>query len=284
MKAKRIRCIQLIACWVFLAGLVIALAPAKAHSQEKEEPSDEDEDQSWSASAGAKYLSRFTTYGIDLSQNRSAVALEAELGHEIGLSFGAEAYSMLGTDGGYQQSSFHIGYERSVSEAVTLSGVYTYHNYKNDSLNVLAGISSTLTLGGSLKLKGVAIGASYSIFFGGGSADYLETSISTSRQIGKLAIAPALQASFASQTVDQRLLPKNRGKGLGRKNQQGAGSALTTTITGLSNLSILVPFSYPLGKGFTASLTPSYVYSPTELAATKSQFVWTAGIGYSVDF
>lgn len=284
MNANRFRFSWSVARWVLFIGLALFMTYTVAVAQEKEDAEEDDGDQPWNATAGTKYLSRYTTYGIDLSQNRSAISFQGEISHEIGLSVGAEAFTMLGTDGGYEQSSFHLGYERPVTKSITLSGVFTHHSYKNDSLNVLAGISSTFTFGGTLQLKGVTIGASYSVFFGGGSANYVETSVSTNRQIGQLTLAPMLQACFASQTVDQRLLPKNRGKGLGRKNQQGTGAALTTTITGLSSLSLLIPLSYPLGRGFTVTLTPSYVYSPTDLAATTAQFVWYGGLSYSADF
>ena len=169
-----------------------------------------------------------------------------------------------------------------MSKVLTLSGTYTHHSYASDTLSVLAGLSSTLALVATISLKAVAVSLSSTFYFGGGSATYIAGGLSTSHQIGHFNIHPSIQASFVSQTVDVALLPKNRGigKGLAKK----AGAATPETITGLSSLSVLVTLSYPLGKGFTVSLTPSYLYAPTDLASWTSQLLLTAGMNYSLDF
>jgi pantoate kinase len=120
------------------------------------------------------------------------------------------------------------------------------------------------------------------MYFSGGSANFVTFGASTSVQVGSLTLDPGLQMSFVSQTVDVSLLPKNRGKGKGLVKQQGTPT--TTTITGLSNFSVQVTASYPFGKGFALSVTPAYAYSPTDLAARTSQFLWSAAISYSADF
>jgi hypothetical protein len=250
------------------------------YSQEKE--GDDEQEQSWSVSSGAHYYSRYTRYGIDLSEDRSAFSFGSEIGHQSGLSAGFEAFALNGTDGGYEHSSFHAGYEYPLSTSIRFTGTYTYYSYKTDTLSVLAGILNELSLGGSFKVSRFLFFASYNAYFGGGTADYLTTGASTNYEIGQLTLEPSVQLSFASQTVNVSLLPKNRGKGKG--NIKGTTSNLTTTITGLSNLTTSLAFRYPLGKDFVTSVMPSYVYSPTDLAATATQFIVTVGLEHSIDF
>ena len=147
---------------------------------------------------------------------------------------------------------------------------------------MLSGIVNELSIGGSLEVSKFLFSFTYNAYFGGGTADYLTMGVLANYNIGELTLEPSVQLSFASQTVDETLLPKNRGKGKG--NKQGVTSTVTTTITGLSNLSIALAFRHPLGKGFVTSVTPSYVYSPTDLAASASQYILTVGLEHSIDF
>jgi hypothetical protein len=261
-------------------SLIIFGAIDSLYSQEKD--GDDEQEQSWSVSSGAHYYSRYTRYGIDLSEDRSAFSFGSEISHQSGFSAGFEAFALNGTDGGYEHSSFHVGYEYPLNTSVRFKGAYTYHSYKTDTLSVLAAISNELSLGGTLKVGRFLFFVSYNAFFEGGTANYVTTGASTNYNIGQLTLEPSVQFSFASQTVNDALLPKNRGKGKG--NMKGTTSNLTTTITGLSNLSIYLAFHYPLGKGFVTSIMPSYVYSPTDLATSVSQFVLIIGLEYSVDF
>jgi hypothetical protein len=266
--------ISLITCLIIL-GAIDSL-----YSQEKD--GDDEQEQSWSVSSGAHYYSRYTRYGIDLSEDRSAFSFESEISHQSGFSAGFEAFALNGTDGGYEHSSYHVGYEYSLNTSVRFNGAYTYHSYKTDTLSVLSGVSNELSLGGTLKAGRFLFFVSYNAFFEGGAANYVTAGASTNYNIGQLTLEPSVQFSFASQTVNQSLLPKNRGKGKGKT--KGTTSNLTTTITGLSNLSIYLAFRYPLGKGFVISIMPAYVYSPTDLAASASQFIMIIGLEHSIDF
>jgi hypothetical protein len=250
------------------------------YSQEKE--GDDEQEQLWSVSSGAHYYSRYTRFGVDLSEDRSAFSFDSEVSHQSGLSAGFEVFALNGTDGGYEHSSFHAGYEYPLSTSVKVTGRYTYYSYKTDTLSVLAGILNELSIGGSLEVSRFLFSVTYNAYFGGGTADYLTTGARANYKIGELTLEPSVQLSFASQTVNQSLLPKNRGKGKG--NIKGTTSTLTTTITGLSNLSISFAFRHPLGYGFATSVMPSYVYSPTDLAASASQFILTIGLEHSIDF
>jgi hypothetical protein len=265
---------------VLITSLAILGATDSLYSQEKE--GEDDQEQPWSVSSGAHYYSRYTRYGVDLSEDRSAYSIESEISHQSGFSAGFEVFALNGTDGGYEHSSFHVGYEYPLSTSIRFTGTYTYYSYKTDTLSVLAGILNELSLGGTFKVSRFLLFVSYNAFFEGGTANYVTTGASTNYNIGQLTLEPSVQLSFASQTVNQSLLPKNRGKGKG--NIKGTTSTLTTTITGLSNLSISLAFRYPLGKGFVTSVMPSYVYSPTDLAANASQYILTIELEHSIDF
>jgi len=263
----------------FVSVTCATLSENLSYAQEENE--EEEGAQNWSFSAGAKYLSRYTTYGVDMSQDQPALSFDAGMFHASGFNFGAEAISTLGSSGGYRQSSVHVGYSHSFGEKWTALGMYTYHSYQSDTLSALAGLSSSLSFGLVYHLGPVNLSASYNMYFGGGTANYLSLGATSSFEVRDLSIEASTEASFASQTVDATLLPKNRGQGKGKQQQ---GSQLTTTVTGMSSLGVVVTLSYPVGKGFTASLTPSYLYSPTDLSTRSSQFLWYAGLSYSVDF
>jgi hypothetical protein len=265
---------------LLITNLIILSTTDFLYSQQKD--SVDEQDQPWNVSSGAQYYSRYTSYGIDLSEDRPAFSLESEISHHSGISAGVEAFAITGTDDGYENSSFHLGYEYPIDTSISIKGTYTYHSYKTDTLSVLAGISNTLTLGGTCKVSKILFSASYNLFFGSATANYVTAGVSVNSDIGLLTLEPSIQLTYASQTVNQSLLPKNRGKGKG--DTKGTTSNLTTTITGLSNLNISMAFHYPLGSGFVASAMPSYVYSPTDLAFTTNQFIVTLGLEHSIDF
>ncbi len=283
--------------WLFAlgctAGLLAFVVVDRCFAQDEEK--EEEAEQPWSLSADATYLSRYTSYGADLSEDEPALQVGAEIQHSSGARFGVEAIGRIGSNGGYQQSSFHLGYERDVAGVVSLGGVYTYYSYSSDTISVLAGISNSLGLSASLKLAPVTITAGYILFFGNASANYFSGTVAGAWSFGKLSVGPSVQATVASQTVDVALLPKNRGKGLGKasapgqmKNGHGSGSpssnstSSTESITGLSGLNVSVALSYPLGGGFTCSLSPAFEYSPSDLGVRTSQFIISAGLGYSL--
>jgi len=91
-------------------------------------------------------------------------------------------------------------------------------------------------------------------------------------------VIPFAQATFVSQTVSALFLKSSKGKS---KAQIGTADV---SISGLSSLSLLVVFSYPVVEGLSASFTPAFTYTPTDLAARSSQLVWSAGLTYSMEF
>jgi hypothetical protein len=284
---------QLVWRSVVLGIACLCLIHLPALSQEEEET---EENEPWNFSAGLSYVSRYTGFGVDLSQDEPALSLETLLHHESGWSAGIDAIARTGEQAGYQQSSIHLGYAREVIPSLTLSGTYTYYSYKSDTVSVLAGISNGLAVNGTLALSPVSLSLGYNLFFGNATANYLSASLSATFETTRFSIDPSVGASFAAQTVAVSLLPKNRGKGKangqGQGKGQGQGQSQTSilasdsseTISGLSSLSLTVGLSCSLGSGFTVSFTPSYEYSPSDLGARRSQFVWTAGLSYVLDF
>jgi hypothetical protein len=266
-------------------GLMICLAGLTQGVTFAQEEEDEG-DQPWNVSIGTRYINRFTRFGVDISQDQPALSMEAGLAHASGWSFGAEGVYVLSTDGGYEQSSFHLGYERTLGKSLTLTGVYTYHTTRSDTLSTLAPISSSLAFGASVYIASFTVAASYNAYFGGGNANFFQVGASTSQHVGRWTLDPEMQLSFVSQTVDESLLPKNRGKGKGLLKKAGATTptTTTTTITGVGSFIVQVTAGYPLGKGLTVALTPAYMYTPTELSERASQFIWSAALRYSADF
>ena len=251
-----------------------AVVPHVSRGQEEDE-----EAQNWNASVAAKYLSRYTSYGVDLSEDQPALLFEGYIFHSSGLNVGASVISAVGSHSGYQQSSFHLGYIRNVGKVLTISAAYKFHSYKDDTLNVLARIPNSLTLAGVAHVGKINLGGSYNLYFGDGSANFVAFTASTTRECGRLSVEPEVEASFASQTVDASVLPKNRGQA-----KKQSGGTTTSTVTGLTGLSVQMNLSYPLGRGLSLLFIPVYVYSPSDLSARSSQFLWYAGLTYSVDF
>ena len=276
---------------IFLLSVILNVSAIEfLHSQEKEGA--DEVNQPWNISSDLNYYTRYSRFGVDLSEDQPAVSLGSVISHENGLSGGVEIIAVTGSGGGYEQSAYHAGYAYTVSKVFTVSGIYTYHSYRDDTLSVLAGISNTVSIGGSLTAGSFHSFISYNAFFGGASADYLSGGASIQFSTGVLELEPSIQFCYASQTVSESLLPKNKAKGNNGKGNSGNGNGqiqgtittLTTTITGISNLEIALACRYPLGGEFVASVTPSYQYTPTDLALRSSQFIVTIGIEHSIDF
>ncbi len=285
MTTNRIRSLRGLAILgvLFTTSLNLCLSQEEEDSVEVDEP--------WNVSTNASYLSRYTSFGVDLSEDEPGVLLEASLTHASGVSFGVDALGRTGEHSGYQQSSFHLGYERELTKSFKVSGIYSYYSYSNDTVSVLAGISNSLGFGATLNIAPVTFGVGYNVFFGNASANYFSGTVGAAWQFGNLSLGPTVQACVASQSVNVALLPKNRGKGMGNGQGQSkkggggtTGSVTTESITGLSSLNVTLAVSYALGKGFSASLAPAYQYSPTDLGARSSQFILTATFEYSLDF
>lgn len=277
---------------VVIVFAVLAGTPHVTKAQEQEEDTTE-EATTWTASARANYINNDISRGVDMSNDLAAVHYGAKLEHESGFSLDAGAANLLGSGGGFEQWYASLGYSHAVSSSLVLSGELSHFKYANDSLNAIANLSNSITLGATIQTALVNIGLSYNTYFGGGTANYFGLNFDKSMEHGDFTFDPSLSFSFISQTIDQKRLAsykkfiRSLGKG-GSGRGPGSTSSTTSsavTVTGLSGVTLAVDVSYDLGNGFTLEAQPSYVNSPkAELASNTSQFLWSVGISYAKEF
>lgn len=241
------------------------------------------EEEAWSASAAARYLNRYTSYGIDLSGDRPAISPSLSLSHESGFSAGLEGIMVTGASGGLQRWSLGLGYEFSLSESFTLSGEFNHYQYRTDTAHVLAGLSNAISISADLDLDLVSVSASIDRYLGDLGATYFSFDVSGFAGIGDWTIVPLAQITFVSQTVS---VTKTRHQpGMVTKKSGPGGTTLTTSLTGVSSVSVHGVAIYSIADGFSLVLHPAIVYSPkTEVTARPTQFVWSAAIRYSFSF
>ena len=264
--------------------IILLLAHPCADPVFAQEEVDGEQEPQWNVSASGRYLRKFTRYGVDLSSD-PAFSLGADLSHSKGFSLGVETFYGLGVDRGLQRWSWGAGYEYAVSELVTLSAEYAHQSYTNATLNALASLSNSVSLGADLDFEEASVSFSYDIYFGEGSASFFGAGFSSFYRVGTLTALPVVQTTFVSQTVNDQFIRSKKDSVLAKKKQQGPQAAQSTTsVTGLSNISVLVVFGYPLVEGFSFSFTPSLIYSPSELSSRSFQFVWLGAIRFSKDF
>jgi hypothetical protein len=232
-------------------------------------------------SFGAKYLNRFTAYGIDLAQESAAYGLSASLAHTSGFYTDANFTNPTNTSIDAQQTSFDIGYEYEFSEIFSLSAEFSQYFFSSDTSNILSQFSNSITLNAGFDLGVIDLGLSYDQFLGEPGASYFGLDISTFQEIGPLYILPLYQAVFISQTVDESILAKSKGK----KKIIQATTVTTTTISGLANSIITVAMIYPATQNLSLSFTPSLILSHNDdLSSESSQFVWNVGARYRFHF
>ncbi|HEY6952547.1 MAG TPA: hypothetical protein VI758_09065 [Bacteroidota bacterium] len=284
MNAKRISAQS----WLMLAVAVLLLPAARAHAQQ--DSTDDEDESSWTASAHTLYQNKDNSRGVDLSNELAILGYGVRIEHLSGISLDVGGASLLGAGGGFDRWNVTLGYTYTASDWLILSGELSQFKYADDSLNAIANLTNSFTLGMTFPTKLVNVGISYNSYFGGGSASYYGLNFDRSFQKDKFSANPSLNFSFISQTIDQKRLisfkrnpnaaGKGQGKGLG---QGGTGLSTSVTVTGMSGITLAVPLGYDLGRGFTLNAQPTYVYSPkAELAASTSEFLWSLGLTYSL--
>jgi len=237
-------------------------------------------DEDFRLSFGAKYLSRFTAYGIDLASESAAYGLSSSLSHRSG--FYGDAYFTNPTDSDVdaQQTSFDVGYEKEFSNFFSVSAEYSQHFFSSDTANILSSFSNSIAIGAELSFDFIDIGFSYDRFLGNDGASYYGLDISTFQEVGPLYILPLYQAVFMSQTVDESILLKGKKK---KKNTQTISS--TTEVSGLANSIIAAAVVYSATDNLSVSFTPVLILSHNEdLSSESSQFIWNAALRYRFSF
>jgi hypothetical protein len=269
--------------WVLVAFIILVLPAAALRAQED---ATEEKESSWTASAHGLYQNKDNNRGVDLSNDLAMFLYGVRVEHTAGFSLDLSGANLLGSGGGFERWSATVGYTYSATTWLTLSGEYSKFKYKDDSLNAIANLNNSLTLGITFPTKIVNVGLSYSTYFGGGSASYFGLNLDHTYQSGKLTVNPSLNFSLISQTIDQKRLVTYKkilksGRGVGKP---GTSTPTSLTVSGLSGITLSVALGYELGNGFAVSLQPTYVYSPkAELAANTSEFLWSVGVTYSRD-
>lgn len=259
--------------------------------QAQQDSDDVEENTPWTASIHGQYDNKDNSGGVDLSNDLAVFQYGIRVEHSSGASLEVGAATLFGSGGGFERWGVTLGYTRAVTTWMTLSLEYSRFKYQNDSLNAIANLTNSITLGVSFPTQLVNVGLSYNTYFGGGSASYYALNLDRTYEKNNFTINPSLNFSFISQTIDQiRLVSFKRNVHAAGKGNSGSGGTSTptssfVTVTGLSGITLSVPTSYDLGGGFSIKAQPTYVYSPkAELAADTNEFLWSIGLTYSRDF
>ncbi|MCK5077332.1 MAG: hypothetical protein KAR38_13200 [Calditrichia bacterium] len=237
------------------------------------------EESAFRLSFGAKYLSRFTAYGIDLAGENPAWGLNSSLSHKSG--FYSDVYFTRPAKTPYesQQFTFDVGYEKEVSSRFTMSGEFSQFLVSSDTVNLLSQFSNMISVNAEFNLKNFDFGLSYDRFLGSSGANYFSLDISTFHDLGHVYILPILQVVFMSQSVDESFMVKGKGKHNINK------TAVTSDLTGIANTILTVVTIFPVLKNVSLSFVPSLILNhQDELSAESSQLVWNAGISYNFNF
>jgi len=261
---------------VFIFVVILLLVAATWNSLYAQD----NRDTNFRLSFGAKYLSQFTAYGIDLAEESVAYGLSASLAHTSGFYTDAYFTNPTNSDIDAQQTSIDIGYEKEFSDVFTLSAEFSQYFFSSDTANILSQFSNAISVNAELNLEIIDLGLSYDQFLGESGASYFSLDISTFHEVGPFYILPLYQAVFMSQTVDESILLKTKGK---KKDSQT--SSVATDVSGLANSIITLSTIYPVLDNLSVSFTPTLIIGHNDdLSSESSLFVWNAGIRYRFNF
>jgi len=216
-------------------------------------------------SFAAKYLSQFTEYGIDLAEESTAYGLSTSLIHTSGLYADGYFTNPTSTAVDAQQISFDVGYEKEFSDLFSLSAEFSQHFFRSDTANILSQFSNALSVNADLSLVLFDIGFSYDQFLGESGASYFSLDISTFHEVGPLYVLPLYQAVFMSQSVDESILLKTKGK---KKDSQTTSA--TTDVSGLANSIITIAAIYPVMNNLSVSFSPTLIIGHNENLSSES--------------
>lgn len=247
---------------------------------QEEDEEDQPDSTTWSCTIGAKYLSHYVSYGVDLSDDRAAFQPSLRFSHASGASAGFSTIRTLGTDGALQQWTLNLGYEYPFASWLTGGVDFSRTNYQSDTVNILATLSNSLTFSLDAEFDPVSVGLSYDRFFGSTAAAYIGLTVSGIFAWGEVMVMPMIGATWISQDVQTALLSQNKGQGRSK-----ALGSLTTSVSGLSSVSFNVIAVYPLGRGITFTFIPSFQHTPkSEVSTHSSQLLFSAGVSYNLSW
>jgi len=261
---------------VFTFALVILIIFSSSNTVSAQDNRNRD----FRLSFAAKYLSRFTAYGVDLAEESAAYGFSGSLSHSSGFYTDVFFTDPTNTDIDAQQTSIDIGYEKEFSKVFTLSAEFNQYFFSSDTANILSQFSNAISVAAEFDLEIIDLGLSYDQFLGESGASYFSLDISTFQDIGPFYILPLYQAVFMSQTVDENILLKTKGK-----KKDSLPASATTDISGLANSIITIAAIYPVLDNLSVSFTPSLIIGHNDdLSSESSRFVWNVGIRYRFRF
>jgi hypothetical protein len=229
----------------------------------------------------AKYMSRFTAYGIDLAEDQPAFALASSLSHESGISLGIHLTQPNDNGDNLRQWSFGLGFDKEILSGLTLTAEFGHYLYNSASINVLSSFSNSISAGADVDMDFVDIGISFDQFLGGSGATYFGFDISTFIDAGSIYVLPIVYVSFISQTIEGEILTKLKGK----NKRDASGQATETDFSGLASTMTTIVFIYPLAENIYISFVPTGIWSHRDdLSSESFRFVWNAGLRYRITF
>ena len=279
-----------------LFGLLL-IAPSRAHAQEEAQADttddeslvadDDSSDAAWTLSLNPAFDSRTVRDGMDLSNGEGNVVSTFSVTHASGFNVGLSTMNVLDSAGGIQQWTADIGYGGKFSDMVGYSVTYSRTTYRNDSVNAVADMPNAIALGLSFDTKAVSVDLSWNHTFGTSRANFFTVDVASLQQMGRWTAKPNLGAIFGLETIAVKRVVYVR---LPKKAKQGPHVVVRAklkpvTVSGLTEIAADLDLTYDLGSGFRLTFDPAFIYTPiAELALEKTQFAWTAGVKYEVEF
>ncbi|HYF01766.1 MAG TPA: hypothetical protein VEC36_00190 [Patescibacteria group bacterium] len=231
----------------------------------------------WALLAGVGIRTRQTQNGIDIS-GHPVFAQSLNLSHESGFGASLGASQLLGT-AQFQSFSAGLDYTLSLSDWFDVTAGYNYYRYGSDTNNPLAGLSNSVSLGGSMLFGKTIFDLTYEHSFGDDQADYLTATLLSMGKIGSMNITPMLSATYAAYEIETTRVRRLKDLLSGRSRLE------KTTIAGINSVIASLGFSYPLTDKFSISATPMMFYTPQEkLSQQDFQFNISAGVSYRLGF
>ncbi len=250
----------------FAAACAIPFIIISAAAQENDEGT---EPSAWSGSVSLRALSRLTQYGIDAAPERVTMVAGGSLAHEGGFSVSVSA-AVQPDPWTAQRTSIAAAYELSVDDAWSLTFSAARSWYPAGSTNPLANSPTSGSIAASYDIGVWSFGADLDRYFGGDGATYASLDASAFIDGGSFSVIPLVSCSFGSQTVTSSSLKRSKGR--------STTLSTTATVTGLSSIDGMVVVIVPLGAGWSASMLPGVIFTPSDLATSNTRFTWSVGI------
>ena len=196
----------------------------------------------WTLTSRTTFKNNSFRNGVDLSDGNSTLDVGFKISHSVGAYASVTGTQRLGSDALYQQTVVATGYSYSAADWCDLSADIYYYKYPNDSINALAGSSTTLSLSADFYTSILDFGLYYDRYFGNDQASFITLGASHDFEIdkdGDLTLSPSFSMSLTKYEI-ARPLKKD----------------VLKTRWLKSSLSFDVYCDYYIGKNFFLSFDP----------------------------